>query len=121
MYSEVEKAMARQKVAIEVSKVLPEKLIVTYLLKKLPPLRKVHYHVQKIPPLGPILSQLNPVHKFTPCFLIFVSIARGLESTPRSSTWSLLFRPLSKVSYSFLISSCVLRVPTILSSLISSS
>jgi hypothetical protein len=30
---------------------------------------KVHYHVCESPPQAPILSQMNPVHNFTPYFL----------------------------------------------------
>jgi hypothetical protein len=31
--------------------------------------QKFHYHVLNSPSLGPILSQINPVHNLTPCFV----------------------------------------------------
>jgi len=43
------------------------------------------------PPLDPILSQMNPFHIPTPCF-INIHFTIILSSTPRSPKWSLPFR-----------------------------
>jgi len=52
---------------------------------------KVHHHAHKGPPLIPILTQMHPVHTFTPYFHhIHSNIV--LISTPRSSKWSLTIR-----------------------------
>jgi len=52
---------------------------------------KDHYCVYRNSPLIPVLSQLIPVHIFTPCFLK-IRFHIFLLSTPRSSKWSLPLR-----------------------------
>jgi hypothetical protein len=76
-------------------RILFEKLIVTQLVKKYPAFLwnpKVHYRVHKSPPLDPILSQLNTVRPIDP-YLPKVHLNVILPPTPRSSQWSLAFRP----------------------------
>jgi hypothetical protein len=72
-----------------------KKLIVTQLVKKYLAFLwnlKVHYRVHKSPPLDPILSQLNPVCPVD-SYLPKVHLIVILPPTPRSSQWSLTFRP----------------------------
>jgi hypothetical protein len=76
-------------------KILFEKLIVTQLVKKYPAFLwnpEVHYRVHTTPPLDPIMSQLNPIHPIDP-YLPKVHLNVILPPTPRSSQWSLAFRP----------------------------
>jgi hypothetical protein len=53
---------------------------------------KFHYRVHTSPPPDPILSQLNPVRLIDP-YLPKVHLNVILPPTPRSSQWSLTFRP----------------------------
>jgi hypothetical protein len=76
-------------------RILFEKLIVTQLVKKYPAFLwnpKVHHRVHKSPPLDPILSQPNPVCPIN-SYLPKVHLNVILSPTPRSSQWSLAFRP----------------------------
>jgi len=61
-----------------------DKLIIFQLVKKLPAFHGIGKFitvVHKSPPQEPILSQLNPVHTLTPCFLktAFPSITRSAK------------------------------------------
>jgi hypothetical protein len=51
------------------SRVLLEKLIVSHLLEKLPAVMERHIRPLKYLPLAPILSQINPYHNLSLCFL----------------------------------------------------
>jgi hypothetical protein len=53
---------------------------------------KFHYRVYKSPPLEPMLIQPNPVGTIDP-YLPKVQLNVILPPTPRSSQWSLAFRP----------------------------
>jgi hypothetical protein len=53
---------------------------------------KVQHHVHKSPALDPFLSQPNPVRPIDP-YLPKVHLNVILPSTPRSSQWSLAYRP----------------------------
>lgn len=79
-----------------------EKLLVAMLARKTPPFMKpkVVYCVHVNPPLDPFLSQINPVHNFTPCFFkICFNII--LPSSSSCSKWSVRFRLFAKKTYMF--------------------
>jgi hypothetical protein len=76
-------------------RILFEKPIIAQVVKKYPAFLwnpKVHYRVHTSPPLDFILSQLNPVRPIDPYFPK-VHLNVFLPPTPRSSHWSLAFRP----------------------------
>jgi len=78
---------------------------------------KVHYRVHRSLPLVPILSQMNPIHTFSPYFIHFIMLSSHLR--PRLPSDLFPSRFPTKILYSFFIYPCVLHAPPISSSLIS--
>jgi len=73
---------------------------------------KLNYRIHKNPSLAPILSQMNPVHNFSP-HLPKIHSNTILPSTPRSSEWSLVSRFSGHNSYAFFISPILATFPPI--------
>jgi hypothetical protein len=101
------------------STALLEKLILdSQLVKKSPVLwnLNVYYHAQKSPPLDPMLSQMNPVHTITPCFIMIHLniIILPKPIAPKQSLPSYL----TKILYAYVVSSMRDICPTISFSLI---